>query len=287
MSVAIAAGPAGDAFGTLSIRGADIPSAADFLLGFASPTVPMIPLASDDPSVRLVGIEGDDAPLFVFRGDVWEFRKVPRWRRIVSHVVFLHVLHLRSDLHFFHAASIGIHGNGVMLVGPKGSGKSTASLALAARGHALLGDETAAFDPATSRLLPMPRPVGIKPGPRARSVDQAMRAISWSADEDNMTRIPIRALFPEAAAADPAPLRAVIFLNGFGPDAVMTSTSPGREELSAMQPLRSSSYGGNPALRVFEMIRMLSAVKCYALTASDPDYTAQIIEETLTHDAIG
>ena len=63
-----------------------------------------------------------------------------------------------------------------MLVGPKGAGKSTLALALAARGHALLGDEHACYLPATGELLPFRRPVGIKPGPRAAAVESALLA---------------------------------------------------------------------------------------------------------------
>lgn len=282
----VIAGNSDDEFGTLTIEGSGVPDPAAFLLGFASPTVPMIPIASDNPDVTLIGIEGDESPLFIFRDGVCSFRKVARWRRIVSHVIFLHALHLRSDVLFFHAASVNIEGKGVMLIGPKGSGKSTASLALASRGHALLGDETAAYEVGTGSLLPMRRPVGIKPGPRARRIDRAMANLSTRPDEDGMTRIAIDAFFA-GQDVSPTPLRAAIFLDGFADVASLRSVVPGRDEISAMQPMRSSTFGAKPALRVFEMIRLLGSVACYRLTAADPDYTAQIIEETLLHGALG
>lgn len=285
LTIHIAANATAD-YGTLSIAGHDISDPAAFLLGFASPTVPMVALPSDDPSTQLIGMEGADGPLFMFRDGVCWFRKVPRWRRIVAHVIFLHALHERPDVLFFHAASIALADKGVLFVGPKGSGKSTVSLALASRNHALLGDETAAYESSTGLLLPMQRPVGIKPGPRAQRIDDAMQAMRPSADEDGMTRIPVRAFFREAAPT-PVPLRAVVFLDGFAETPSLTSVTPGREELASMQPLRSTTFDRNQGQRVFQMIRLLGGVQCYRLTASDPDYTAKFIEERLIHDAIG
>src|SRR5947207_2119645 len=83
----------------------------------------------------------------IFDGDRVRFRKVDAWRRIVSHMLFLRLIRRRPDLLFFHAASIGMDGRAYLLIGPKGRGKTSVSLALAARGHAFLGDETAIVEP--------------------------------------------------------------------------------------------------------------------------------------------
>lgn len=267
-------------WGEFVVTGDDLQDPASFLLGFASPTVPMQELAPRPDGSRVLTLEGSSEPLFLFQPDRCLFRKVPRWRRIVAHVLFLRMIRLRPEYRFFHAASLDLDGRGVMLIGPKGSGKSTISLALAMRGHTLYGDETAIFDPATQTILPMCRPVGIKPGPRSRAVEHSLRALDRSPDEDGMLRIPAELLVPRMAV-EPAPLHDVIFLAGFGEEPAMERISPGREELSAMQPLRSSESLVPSTLQVFELIRLLGSVHCYTVRAAGPDATAELIEEKL------
>jgi HprK-related kinase A len=50
----------------------------------------------------------------------------------------------------------------VILPAPPGSGKSTLCAALVGRGWRLLSDELAVIDPDTGKLIPIPRPVGLK-----------------------------------------------------------------------------------------------------------------------------
>jgi hypothetical protein len=272
-------GTGGPDHGTLRVSGDDLTDPAGFLLGLASPTVPMVSLPSTEPSVQVIGLANDAEPLFIFRDGEMAFRKVPRWERIVSHVLFLRMLRMRPDLLFFHAASVVVDGRGVLLVGPKGSGKSTLSLALAARGHALLGDETAAYQPSTVLLLPMPRPVGIKPGVRAKAIGAALDQLSCTADPEGIFRVPIERLLATNSPT-PARLRGVVFLRGFGPEPRLTPISAGREELAQMQPLATTT-SGNTTMKVFEMIRLLGSVVCNTLTAGDPDATANYIEEAI------
>ena len=267
--------------GRFRVEGDALSEPAAFLLGFASPTIPLraMPNPGSD-ATALVGLEGDDEQIFAFRGDECLFRKVPRWRRIVSHFLFLRLLRLRPDLIFFHAASVGIAGNGVLLTGPKGAGKSTVSAALAGRGHSFLGDETAAYQPSSRLLLPFSRPLGIKPGPRSALLDRKVAALAPAPDEDGLLRIPADALFP-VPEAQPVPLRAVCFLDGFAARPELVATPGGREELARMQPLASSLGQGAPSC-VFEMIRLLGATACYRLRPGDPDETAALLEEVFT-----
>jgi hypothetical protein len=279
--VTLAANDPTENWGRLSVQGDALGDPAGFLLGFASPTIPLrsLPSPTGDPTT-LVGLEGDDHPLLAFRDDECLFRKVPRWRRIVSHFLFLRLLRLRADLLFFHAASVGIAGSGVLFVGPKGAGKSTVSGALAARGHNFLGDETAAYQPKTGLLLPFRRPLGIKPGPRAALVDRSLADLARAGDEDGLVRVPVEALFPVPEAI-PVPLRALCFLDGFAARPELLSTCGGREELARMQPL-ASSLGPGTTSCVFEMIRLLGATACYRLHPGDPDETAALLEEAFT-----
>jgi hypothetical protein len=267
-----------EGWGELTVTGDDLQDPASFLLGFSSPTIPLRLLDRADGGAR-IAIGDHDEPLFHFRTDATRFRKVPRWRRIVSHFLFLRMLRLRPDLLFFHAASVGIGDHGILLMGPKGTGKSTLSTGIAARGHAFLGDETAAYQSSTGLLLPFRRPVGIKPGPRAAALARSLEALRPAADEDGLIRVPIESLIavPPGAAL---PLRAVVFLQGFAAAPKLSRIEPGREEVAQMQPLASSLVDGATP-RVFEMIRLLGRTACYRLTAGAPDETVALLEEGL------
>jgi serine kinase of HPr protein (carbohydrate metabolism regulator) len=57
-----------------------------------------------------------------------------------------------------------MRGQGLLLVGPKGSGKTTISLALAARGHDFLGDEMAGVRIGSLELVPVRRSLAVRDG---------------------------------------------------------------------------------------------------------------------------
>jgi HPr kinase/phosphorylase len=272
-----------DGYGRLDVQGDDLADPAAFLLGFSSPTVPLRALPAIQPGEDRLGLGDDPEPVFLFKGGEARFRLVPRWRRILSHFLFLRALRLRPDLVFFHAASLAVRGRGVLIVGPKGAGKSTTALALAARGHAFLGDETAAYEPASGLLHAFRRPVGIKPGPRASGVEAALARLAPAADEDGLLRVGFERVFPEGPAAPGSvPLDAVVFLGGFAPAVEIERVTAGRDELAAMQPLASSLVNESAGRRVFEMIRLLSSRACYRLRAGAPDATAEALEAVLT-----
>ena len=105
-----------------------------------------------------------------------------RWRLCIIWYLFWRLLRIRSDAIFFHASALGIFGEGTIFVGPAGGGKSTTSMALAARGHNFLSDEIAAYLPERGELIPFRRPVGIKRGPRSSAVERGLRARGCRAD---------------------------------------------------------------------------------------------------------
>jgi hypothetical protein len=266
-------------FGRLRASGDDLEDPAAFLAGFASPTVPLRQVVAPEPGWTALALGDSEEPLFLFRGGDCYFRKVERWRRIVSHFLFLRILRQRPDALFFHAASVAIGGRGVLFVGPKGTGKSTASLALAARGHEFLGDETACYLPASGELLPFRRPAGIKPGPQSAAVAAALARLDPPADEEGLRRVPIEALV-SVPPARPARLSAVVFMTGFGPGPVLSKIRAGREELAALQPIAAAA-AGSVTRRVFEMVRLIGSLECYRLVAGDPDETARLLEKEL------
>lgn len=265
-------------FGRLSATGDELADPAAFLAGFSSPTVPLWQVPAPEPGWTALALGDSPEPVFLFKGEECRFRRVERWRRIVSHFLFLRMLRLRTDALFFHAASVAIAGRGALLLGPKGAGKSTTALALAARGHQFLGDETACYLPASGELVPFRRPVGIKPGPQSSAVAAALARLLPPADEEGLRRVPIEALMP-VLPASPARLFAVVFLSGFGLRPELSSIRAGREELSAMQPIATAA--GSATRRVFEMVRLIGSLQCYRLVAGDPDETARLLEREL------
>lgn len=53
-----------------------------------------------------------------------------------------------------HASAVRIDGRAMLIAGLSGAGKSTLAAALGARGHALVADDVAAFDPQSAMMLP-------------------------------------------------------------------------------------------------------------------------------------
>jgi hypothetical protein len=274
----------GSEFGSLEIAGDPLSDGAAFLLGFATPTVPFTPLPGVGGDTR-VGLDGSTEPLFVFAEGTCRFRKVDRWRRIVSHFIFLRLLRLRPELLFFHAASLRVSDSGALIIGPKGTGKTTLSLAIAAAGNDLLGDETAAFEMRSGLLHAVRRPASIKPGRRSTAIDARLGELECAPDEDGLLHVRPDDLFA-AAAVETAPLRAVFFLEGFGSESRIESVTPGRDELAALQPLRCSALADAPSRNVFAMIRLLNSVRCYRVHAGDPDETAHRMIEVMKHEVV-
>lgn len=268
-----------DGWGYVRLESSRSWDAADLLLGLASPQFPFERVPGDT-SWLCLAFRGESEPLLAFRGAECLFRldEGARWRTAVALFLFHRLLRLRPDALFFHAASVAVDGRGALLVGPKGSGKSTTALALVACGHALLGDETACYVPAGRTLLPMRRPVGIKPGPQSRAVVAALRGVP--PQHDGLIRVDVSALLP-VAAAQPSPLRSVVFLYGFAPVPRLETIEAGREELASLQPLACSLVDAPPAQRVFEMVRLFEGLRVYRLYPGDPDETAAVLTPAL------
>jgi len=221
---------------------------------------------------------------FAFRGNDCLLGLDSPWQKSINWFLHWRLLRTRTDAIFFHASALGIGGQGTIFVGPKGGGKSTVALALASRGHNLLSDETAGYQPATGMLVPFRRPVGIKSGPRCRAVSRGLDATTAAAiDRDGFARVDVNSLFAVEAPRT-FPLRRIVFLRGFRDRPDIARIEPGRSEVIELQPLLGSFLNASHSQRVFELVRLLSTAKVYRLHAGDPDQTAEYLEEVLGNE---
>jgi hypothetical protein len=238
-----------------------------------------LPLDEADAGWKSVAFRDSDVPMFAFRDRDCIFALGEKWRLSIVWFLFWRLLRMRSDAIFFHASALGINGEGTIFVGPSGGGKSTTSLALAARGHNFLSDEVAGYLPARGELIPFRRPVGIKPGPRATAVENGLPATAAAQIErEGFFRVDVDTIFP-TMPAQPVPLRRVVFLRGFAERPRLERIKPGRAEIVELQPLMSSFLNASHSRRIFELTRLLGSAKVYQLYPGDPDETAIYLEE--------
>jgi hypothetical protein len=224
--------------------------------------------------------EGRDEGAIEWRtdGDAVAFRGDGEWRGLAANAAVNVAFAIQPDVFFFHAASVAIHGRGVMFAGAKCAGKSTLSLALAARNHTLLGDEMAAVRISSNELLPLQRAASIREGVRSAPVDARLRDVpsfeERYPDGSRRLRIRMSELFPSSAPV-PVPLRAIVFLRSFAAEARAERFTPSFADSTLLQPLGASWQDG---MRRFRLIRLLSTVPCHHLDAAAPDATAEFIE---------
>jgi hypothetical protein len=203
------------------------------------------------------------------------------WQPFIANYAVNRVLRLQRELLFFHAASVAIEGRGAMIVGPKASGKTTTAMALAARGHDFLGDEMAAVHRTTKAMLPFRRAVSIRPGPRARRVDQYLARRQYPKekfpDGGERTLVNMASLFPEAGASS-ATLSCVLFLRQFAEHPAAERFAFGIEHFRMLSPLACSMWGVPVGARMMDLSRLLRGVRCYVLDPGQPEATADLVE---------
>jgi len=223
----------------------------------------------------------DGSTQFTIEDDVIRVHQTPRWRAAVTALLSRGFLHLIDDLVLFHAAAIGIGGNGVLFVAARESGKSTIALALASRGHDFLSDEYGCYDPATHELIPYRRPVGIREGPRASAISLALaRGAYRGIPHEDAIRVDLASLIPLTPARR-VPLRTVVFLEGFADRPRLRDAGEEENRVGMVKTLYSSLTTPPHAKRTLDILRLLSRTRVMHLEMGDPDDTAVLLEEEL------
>ncbi len=206
------------------------------------------------------------------------------WQALVGSLAMNRLFRLQRGLVFLHAGSIGIRGQGLLLIGPKGAGKTTLSLALAARGHDFLGDEIAGIRVGPLELVPVRRSLAVRDGPRAGAVGDALdrEAAPYEPFPDGSQRRRAYAdqLFP-GGTVSALPLRRVIFLRGFAPEPSLEVVVPGREHLAMLTPLGATLWGMPAFSRTRDLLKIITEVPCALLHPGPPDLTAELLINSL------
>lgn len=235
-------------------------------------------------SWRPVARDGDADASWVFDGERVLVRRDREWEGLVANCLVHRAVRLQRGVLFLHAASVAVAGRGALLIGGKGSGKTTLSLAMAARGDGFLGDELGAVHLARRELLPVPRSVSVRHGPRDARMDRRLAELDLPPVRlpDGTERVRARpsAVCP-GATHGAASLDAVVFLDGFAPVPAIARVPLRREMLARLNPLGSTLWGMSPAERVYRLATMLNGSALFVLRAGTPEATAELLATTL------
>jgi hypothetical protein len=244
-----------------------------------------IEMQRDQVDWRSLGLAGRTQPFLIAKGASVLVDARETWQPLIASCAVTWAMTMQREMLFFHAAAVGIDGDGVLITGAKAAGKSTLSTALAAGGHAFLGDEIAAVRPRTMVLESFRRAISIRPGPRDPKVEQLLAGKVWPnerfPDGTTRTRALPAELFPEPRARS-LPLRWIFFLCGREDNPRAEAFVPRATDLRILAPLACSFWGRSPALPMMQVAKLLSNVNCYRLYPGSPEKTARLVERIVT-----
>lgn len=191
---------------------------------------------------------------------------------------------------FVHAASFGVAGAGALLIGAGHSGKSTMSLALAARGHAFLGDDMAALRTRTGEVVAFARVMRLRPGPYVSAFAARLRAIqhevATGGDGAPRTLVSAGDLFP-GSVVQALPLRFAFLLDGFATRPKVTPFRPELLDAARLKAVVAESlpfWGISPGrdlLKFLDVLNALARLDCYRVELGSPDDSVSAIEEVM------
>ena len=230
---------------------------------------------------RSLGLPHKEQPLLTARDGRVLVDGLGPWHPLIANCAINWAMRMQREMLFFHAAAVGIDSAGALITGNKGAGKSTLSTALAAMGHAFLGDEIVAVRPRTRTLEPCLRAISIRPGPRAPQLEKLLHRRAYPTERfpDGTTRTRAQAaeLFPKSAALS-LPLRSIFFLCGFEDRPRVEAFVPRAADLRLLTPLPCTFWKASPAPPMMQVAKLLSSVCCYRLHPGSPEDTARLVE---------
>jgi len=230
----------------------------------------------DLPSLQIVISPTGRATGTIGGNEAWSLELPKRgWlAALVGYAVGTATSVLRGLL-FVHAAAVEIHGQGYVLVGAPGAGKTSAAAVLVRGGAGYLSDEIALLDPKAGILHPFAVPLAVKPWTiKAAGTLPAVRRV---ASEGGVTY-----LLPSRRAPGPVPLEAMVLLDPAprtpGVQTPRLVEVPRAEMLLALSQ-HASSFRYRPRLEsAFSgFVRLLRHARCVKVTAAAPAEAAAAV----------
>ncbi len=184
---------------------------------------------------------------------------------LVGQIVAAATVLVRRHL-FVHAGVVGIDGQGWVLVGGSGAGKTSTVGVLVREGALYLSDEIALLDPEAATVAPFTLPMAIKPWTLTATGElPAGREIAADGD----TRFHL----PDHRAASPMPLAGLVVIDRARPRGSL-ATATRAETLMALAEHPSTMRYRERLEEAFPAFaRLLRAVRCYTL--GDPGPTPE------------
>lgn len=183
-----------------------------------------------------------------------------------------------SDHRLLHAGAVSLNGQGIILPGAPGMGKSTLVVKLVMLGCKFLSDEIACLHPAHGVLEPFPRTVNI------REPSQELLGLSLERGTSPYPVVPggwqwsmdIEDIRPGSLSSTCKP-RYMVFLRGFGDEPRLDHVASSNALFELLQYAVGSVE--HPALFLFELAGLLNDMECYHLVIGDVDKTAELVME--------
>lgn len=183
-----------------------------------------------------------------------------------------------------HAAVLSKNGNGLILPGLPGAGKSTLCAALCLSGWRVLSDEHALIPLGSSDLAPLCRPISLKNESIAiiRDFDSSVVLGPESVDTHKGTVVHMKAdLAPGSHNPGLLPARVMIFSHYAAGSKLVLKRKP-KTESFMFAGLHSFNYSLLRKTGFQTMCTLMDAVTCFDLTYSDLDQALAAIERLMS-----
>lgn len=198
------------------------------------------------------------------------------WEALFASVAVNRALSLQPEIMFFHGAAVRVNGRALLLLGASGAGKTSVSLALAARGHDFYGDDIVGVRLDSRAIVPLRRAAHVRTGPTAPEVARALGDSPASVGGRRLAEV--SRVFPQAGAA-PASLDLTVCLRHFAAETCVTPFSPRLQDLHWITPHAGSLHAGRAAERAMRVVSLVSDSTCFFLDAASPESAANALEQ--------
>ncbi len=273
----------------------DTRSCVDAVEGMLSRFVRSDEAALDHPTVNVTVLLERPDPVAFLEGRSFALPDSIQGEQYVYNLV-MGLIATRVRSHFLlHAAAVSYRGEGLILAGDSGLGKSTMSLALAAMGCDFLSDEYAALGRRNGLLYPFPRRILVYPESlRLAGLEHLASRAAPQFDKLGLDCGP-----PEIPMnGRPSPVRYVVFLTRPAAD----PEKKGFEAAPRIQPMKidqaalaalinyhfgglgellRTEYRGNALHLFLDLITIFRNASCYALTVGQFERQVDLLRQIL------